>query len=179
MQHYSLDYQYGMDITWFMLGNDNFIAQFSSGGAIVPEIIASRADANESLLRYFESLAETSETEINPLLDKYFNKELLRTPLEQYTFYAKKGLVSFDKINPGPGNSSIDYHLIARPIRSLMFDKLPIHIQELLLPTKQQINFQEFNKIDAGYQPWATLFNDYWVEPTFEKAEKRKKWGFM
>jgi hypothetical protein len=174
MQHYSLDYQYGMDITWFVLGADESIAAFSSGGAILPTVVAQEAERNERLTHYFDALAPTTEPVFSPHLDHYFDQRNLLGPLAPYGHYAARGLLSFDKINPNPGNNSIDYHLIATPETALKWEALPPDIQQLLRPTQLPINFRDFYKIDAGYRPWASLFTDFWVKPTWERKPRNK-----
>jgi hypothetical protein len=174
MQQYSLDYQYGMDIPWFVLGADESIAVFNSGGAILPAFVAQAAERNETLMQYFDALAPTTEPVFSPQIDHYFDRRNLLTPLAQYGYYAARGLLSFDKINPGPGNNSIDYHLIATPHTALKWESLPPEIQHLLRPTQLPIDFRNFYKIDAGYRPWASLFTDFWVAPTWERAPQNK-----
>ncbi|GAB2863048.1 hypothetical protein [Hymenobacter ruber] len=177
MTEYTLDYQYSMDITWFFLGNDGYISTFNSGGAIVPEIISNDAKANQILIEYFDNLTPFSDVTINPFLDKYFDVKSLRSPLSQYSYYAQRGLISFDKINPGPGQSDINYHLIAYPVNKLNVDALPEEIKSILLRTKQPISFKDFYKIDEGYIPWASLFKDFYVPTSLEQTtSKRKRW---
>jgi hypothetical protein len=174
MQHYSLEYQYSMDITWFVLGKDESIAQFQSGGAILPIAIAQHAEGNETLTKYFEALAPTTEPVFSPYLDQYVDPNQAQIPLAEYGGYASRGLLSFDKINPSPGNHRIDYHLIASPGTALSWGGLPPAIQHLLRLTQQPIDFRDFYKIDAGYRPWSSLFTDFYVEPTRERTTQTK-----
>jgi hypothetical protein len=174
MQQYSSLDQEISNITWFVLGEDDFIIEFSSGGHVLPEIIANRAEENEILVRYFNALPATSEVELSPDLNTYYDLNRLRGPVAGLGYYAAKGLISFNTMD---NLNDIDYFLVALPVKKLELAELPEHIQALLLPTRQKIRFQDFYKLDAGYRPWACLFSGFHVEPTFDKnAHRKKKW---
>lgn len=128
-------------ITWFLLGKDGYIAEFDSGGAIVPDIIAKNAADNQILVDYFDNLRPSTEAQMNPWLNKYVDPNHILEP-SKYGYYAKRGLISFDKINPGPGSNGVDYHLIAHPVEGLDFHTLTDQIKEIISRNQTAYQFQ-------------------------------------
>jgi hypothetical protein len=177
MKDYTRDYQIGMDIDWCFLGGNRTIAQFTSAGGILPDLIASNAEDNIILNDFIDNLEPFTEAIINPNLAKYF-KLSSDFSLVDYSSYAKKGILIFDKTFVCPGDFDITYHLIARPDEFLKFEMLPDKIKDILLKTQQKIVFDDFEKLDAGYTPWASLFTDYFVPTLHEEPEKSKKSWF-
>ena len=150
-----------------------YLVQFSSGGAILPEFVATHASRNIILAEYFEKVESFIDYETNPFLDKYFDLNNIAS-INDYVYYAQKGILSFDKTNPSPGNFDITYHLLATPKIFLDLTDLPKYIRNILLETKQSISFSNFYKIDAGYIPWSSLFIEYCVPFSYEPKPKRK-----
>ncbi|MBC8111900.1 MAG: hypothetical protein H7Y04_12640 [Verrucomicrobia bacterium] len=178
MEEYTRDYQIEYAIDWFFLGQNNNIAHFNSAGGILPDIIAKNAQDNIVLNDYFKNIKPFTEVIINPFLDKYFNMANINSVLD-YSYYATKGFFTFDKTFACPGDFDITYHLIATPVKPLNFNTLPNHMREILLKTKQGIKFEDFQKLDVGYIPWASLFTDYYVRALYEKSVKKKTWLFF
>lgn len=179
---YTKDDQYTMDIDWFLTGQDNVVAHFSSGGAILPEIIAQNAQDNITLIDFFETLPINTEVVINPFIGKYVNLKnisSLENYVESYKSFAQRGILSFDKIEPCAGNHDIGYFLVATPVQFLDFSNLPDKITKILLSKKQEINFKNFNKIDAGYIPWTSLFENYYIPIHYRPTKKKSFWDWF
>ena len=172
MKEYTRDYQIEMNIDWFFLGKNGTIAQFSSAGGILPDIIASNAEDNIILNNYIDSIEPFTEIILNPFLDKYFNIANVSS-ISDYSHYATKGILPFDKTYACPGDFDITYHLIAKPMKTLNFDNLPDAIKDIVLRMRQNIIFEDFYKLDAGYSPWASLFTDYYVETLYKSSNKK------
>ncbi|MCC3159235.1 hypothetical protein LJ737_18480 [Hymenobacter sp. 15J16-1T3B] len=176
MENYSVDYQYSQDIDWFLLGADNVVAQFSSGGAILPEIISKNASSNEMLIDFFSRSQSFTSSTLNPFLDRYMNLANVLGDVNDLAHYATKGIVSFDVVDPGPGNNAIAYHLLATPKQYLDINQLPAEVQQALLKFKVDIDFRLFYMLDSWYLPWASLFNDYYVRTQYCVPAKKKRW---
>lgn len=181
MKTYTIAEQYENDINWFLVDNNDTIVSFFSAGSIVPKFIMENAELNNLLVRYFESLPDVCESIVNPNLNKYIDLNDVKGTKEQYLlgigFYAKKGIYSFDKTNPCAGSHDVCYYLEASPTKPLSIACLPLEIRECLKYFKIGISLRDFSKIDGNYLPWANLFDDYYIEPTY-KLETPKK-GFL
>ena len=176
MKKYTRDYQIEMSIDWVFLGLNNYLAHFSSSGGILPTIIAENADINIELNEFIETIQPFTKVVMNPLLGKFIDINKIQS-LEGYSYFASKGLFSFDKTYACPGDNEITYHLIASPLKPLAVNDLPQRIRELLIKTKQSINFSDFYKLDAGFIPWSQLFHEYEIRAHYEIIkEKRKFW---
>ena len=167
-----------LNITWFFLGEDDVIAKFSSGGCVLPDVIAQSVEDTQALQTYFDQLPPICEAVFNPYLHHYFDVQRLRSPLSQLGYHAQRGLVSFDKIDSPLGLDDIHYYLIAHPSQQLALNALPQHIQELLRKNRQPIQFKDFYKLDEGYARWAQLFTEFQVPYLYPKNPKsgRKSW---
>lgn len=167
-----------LNVTWFFLGEDDVIAQFSSGGCVLPDLIAQNVEDTQALQAYFDELPPIGEAVFNPFLHHHYDVRRLRTPLEQYGYYAHRGLVSFDKLDSPLGLDDIHYHCIAHPRQPLALESVPPHLQELLRQNRQPIRFNDFHKLDEGYAPWARLFTQFQVPYSYPKNPNpaRKSW---
>jgi hypothetical protein len=174
MKEYTRDYQIEMSIDWFFLDQNDLISQFSSVGGILPGTVAKNAEDNEIINEFVKTIEPYSEVIVNPLLDRYFDTNNISSIIS-YGYFATKGLLSFDKTHCCAGDFDITYHLIAAPVEPLDFNSLPDKIKEIMLKNKQMISFKDFHKIDAGYIPWASLFEDYEIKPLYDPPAKKKK----
>ena len=167
-----------LNVTWFFLGEDDAIAKFSSGGCVLPGVIAQNVEETQALEAYFNQLPPIGEAVFNPFLHHYFDVRRLRTPIEQYGYYAHRGLITFDKMDSITGQDDIHYYLIAHPSQDLALESLPQHIQYILRKNRQPIRFKDFYKLDEGYAPWARLYSQFEVPYSYPKTSSPpRKWG--
>jgi hypothetical protein len=131
-----------LDIGWFFT-NDEAIGYVASGGGKLPVSVASSAEKNETLRKFFELLPINSDIEINPQLSEILLSPITDHYLECFRSMAEKGLFAFDKTALGRF-SDPTYHLVAKPTNPLKLEKLPIEIKEIILQTRSDNSIEEY-----------------------------------
>lgn len=134
------------DIDWFFTDN-NEIAFVASGAGKLPKSFA-KIDKHDLLVSYFRNLPEISDFSINDDLSNILHHEVDNEYLCDFVHMTKKGLYSFDKTVLNNFNEP-NYHLVAKPHKSLKFIDLPNDIKEILSETVFDGNLNETLNINV------------------------------
>jgi hypothetical protein len=173
MKVFDINYQLATDVDWFLVDETNTIAHFTSGGGILPEIVAANAQETFLIKDFLRSLSFDGAVNINPTLNAYW-PSITDANLNDYKIFASKGVLSFDKtFESHPGD--ITYHLVANPYTFLNVEELSDTIKMALDKMRVKFGLRDFHKIDVGYIPWASLFEDYEIKPLYDPPAKKKK----
>lgn len=173
MKTYDIDYQLAYDVDWFLIDENNTIAHFASGGGILPKVVADNAQETIMVRNFFKEFLPVSEVSINPILNAY-SPYITDENLKGFKFFASRGILSYDKTFESH-SGDIMYHLVASPSVFLRMEELPDSVRKALDKMRIKVNLRDFYKIDAGYIPWASLFEDYEIKPLYEPPAKKKK----
>lgn len=133
----------GLDLDWYALDLSNKIVRFASAGGRIPVSIK---DIEEQVLLndYFRSLPDISnELRINLV----FPDE--ESYLRDFKLIAKKGLICFDKTDVSRSWDN-KYHKVCSPLRYLMVQDLPAHVQKVLLSNKIDFDAENLGFIDIS-----------------------------
>jgi hypothetical protein len=132
-----------MDIDWFMVDRDGYIAHLASGGNVLPKSVAISVEDNEALLNFFLSQKDISEVQM---------KKMYSHNASSFIRMAKKGLFSFDRLKPSDCNCTT-YRKVVLPLVPLRIETLPSEIVDILSRTRtDQILFSQTDILD-----WATI----------------------
>jgi len=139
------------DFDWFALDRNNKILHFASGGGALPKAVKESID-DGSIGIYIQNLPElTSGVVISNELLNY--RQLMDKDLDSYlrdfARISRKGLFSFDKTFLG---HPLDqrYHLVCRPAIKLLFQDIPIDLQDQLLKIRLDFDVEGIGNIDLG-----------------------------
>lgn len=125
------------DFDWFLLGKNNCILHFTSGGGRLPDKV-SESEQDLDFLKYFFYDLNKFDCDNNCLM--------LNSSFEEM---ARKGLYSYDRLNIHDPNDT-KYQLIACPEVELKFEALPTEVQLTLARFKTDFDPTKDKIIDVG-----------------------------
>lgn len=135
------------DLDIFVLDNQYKVAHIASGGGDLPQMLLDSDRYNESLSFEYRNLTVKNEfeIEINPNISEITGLfgDGLNFYLEDFIFFAKQGLFSYDKTNLGNFGNFM-FHLVARPKDQFRYFPYFFPNDILKINTKIPGNFEPF-----------------------------------
>jgi hypothetical protein len=139
--------QQTLDIDWFFTDGDQ-IGFVASGGGKLPESISLLDENNQSLVSFFRNLPEICDFNLNTELNSILNSNVSEEYLNDFIYIAKRGIYAFDKTILNDF-SETNYHLVAKPTKSISIMNLPDEIKSKILNTECKHKLDKMLKINV------------------------------